>query len=106
MGLVGPDVVLKGEDSIRKIGEEAIAQGIHFFEDVIQLMIKALLLAPDIAVKLDVLEEVLRHVDFVYLYVLFVVNQELLVGLLIALEVFDEGVVVLQGQLCGFSVLI
>lgn len=74
MSFIRSDTILKIKNFIREVSKETIAQSIQLFEMIVYFMIEAFLLAPYIAIKLDVLQKILRKIDFVNLYVLFVID--------------------------------
>lgn len=74
MSFIRSDTILKIKNFIREVSKETIAQSIQLFEMIVYFMIEAFLLAPYIAIKLDVLQKILRKIDFVNLYVLLIID--------------------------------
>lgn len=106
MSLIGSDVILELQYSIGKVSEETITERIQLFDMIINFMIESFVLAPNIAVELDILLKILGSINLVDLDVLFIIDEDFLMSEFKGLEVFHDVVVVLKSHLGDFPILV
>lgn len=104
--LVRSNVALETEDAVGEVSEQTVTQRGQLSKIITYLITERPLLAPNVAVELDVLLIILRNVNQILLDVLLILHNHFLVALFVPLEVFCYSLEVLQRHLCDFAVLV
>ncbi len=102
---VGSDESLEVEDGVGVVGEDVVAQSREFLEVIAEFFAEELMLAVHVSVELDVFVVVLGSGHVVGLNLVVVVDYCPVVAALEALEIFANGLQVVDCQLRHLAVL-